>query len=77
MVAHHFRTRRLVAPLAFTIALICGSAGSGGAGPSAEPPATGEVRRPSAAPPAGRSARPWPDRCRPRITERNSAQGGR
>jgi CubicO group peptidase (beta-lactamase class C family) len=45
MVAHHFRTRRLVAPLAFTIALICGSADSRSSAQSGESPAIGKIRQ--------------------------------
>ena len=44
MVAQHVRTCRLVVPLAFTIALICGFAGSRSSGQSGEPRATGAVR---------------------------------
>jgi CubicO group peptidase (beta-lactamase class C family) len=44
MITQHCRTRPLVAPLAFAIALFCGSAGSGSSRQSSEPPATGAVR---------------------------------
>jgi serine-type D-Ala-D-Ala carboxypeptidase len=45
MVAHHFCSRRLVTPLAFTIALLCGPTISRGWRQTAEKPATEAVRR--------------------------------
>jgi CubicO group peptidase (beta-lactamase class C family) len=45
MVAHHFRTHPLVAPLAFTIALICGSADSRSSAQSGESRAIGKIRQ--------------------------------
>jgi CubicO group peptidase (beta-lactamase class C family) len=43
--AHHFHKCRLVAPLAFTIAIVFGSACSGGLAQLAEPPASEKVRQ--------------------------------